>query len=62
MFENYDLYTIYKFYDDLGKQMQELLSYCFDKYNDDIYLIDKIANISREYIRIVIKEFESTYL
>ena len=62
MFENYDLYTIYKFYDDLGNQMQELLSYCFDKYNDDIYLIDKIANISREYIRIVIKEFESTYL
>ncbi len=62
MFENYDLYTIYKFYDELGKQMQELYSYCFDKYNGDMYLIDRIADISREYIRIVVKEFESTYL
>ena len=54
MIEHYDILTIYDFYDDLLKEINNLLNYCIKNY-EDAKLIEDLTSIYITYKRIVMK-------
>ena len=56
MFGQYDIFTIYNFYETLGKKIDKLINYCIANYDDE-KLINEMVEIEKEYVYLV-KEFE----
>ena len=55
MFEQYDILTISKRYDDLNNKINKVINYCIANYDDE-KLINDMVEIEKEYAYLV-KEF-----
>lgn len=54
MIDDYDILTIYDFYDELGIKINSVLNYCIKNIEDN-FLIEELSCISKNYKELVMK-------